>query len=163
MTDSKSFPIPIATLTRVHSLDISDQPVEDLSIFINQYVSLIILSDFPADPSPPLLLENANSLCTQEGALPQQRVLWVPGTAQQEALKADLAAAIEAGFPGKEFNFDNIVALSLAQGSKQAAYLIFKDPALSPDPSDARKKLSTFQMQRAFNAAILQMPNDTDQ
>ena len=36
----------------------------------------------------------------------------------------------------------------------KVTYVIFIDPSKSPDPKDKRKKISVFQMQRAFNAAI---------
>ncbi len=146
----KSFPIPIPDLTRVHELDEAESPAEDLTSFLSQFISLIILTDFPPDP-PPVLLKTANKLCTQLAAHPLQRVLWIPNSEMQEVLKPMLEAAINAGFPDKSVNFDNVAAICVPPGSGKAAYLIYKNPF------DKRKKLSTFEMQIAFNEAILQM------
>jgi hypothetical protein len=158
----KSFPLPIPSLTRVHSLDTLDTAAEDLTTFMSQFISVIILTDFSDEPMPDLLV-NANKICTDDTAHPLQRVLWIPKEDLQGTLKSTLEAIIKAGFPDKAFTFDNISALSLAPASGKAAYLIYKDPSLSPDPLDKRKKLSTFQIQRAFNNAILQMPKTTEQ
>lgn len=158
----KSFPIPIPNFTRLHTLDEAESPVEDFTTFLSQFISLVILTDSPEDQLP-ILLENANKMCIDETAHPQQRVLWIPKSELRAALQPVLEAVIKAGFPDKLVTFDNVVALSLAPSSGKAAYLIYKDPSLSPDPLDKRKKLSTFQMQRAFNAAILQTSKTPEQ
>lgn len=147
----KSFPIPIPSLTRVHLLDELESPAEDLNSFLSQFISLIILTDFAEDPPPPVLLKTANKLCTQMTAHPLQRVLWIPKAEMQALLKPTLEAAINAGFPDKSVNFDNVAAICVPPGSGKAAYLIYKNPF------DKRKKLSTLEMQIAFNEAILQM------
>mgnify|MGYP007037737831 CR=1 FL=1 len=156
MADTKSFPLHFPELTRVNNLDGADTAVEDLKIYISQYLPLIILGTFPNAKD---LLTNANMLCTQAGAPPTQRVLWIKDVAIRAAIQPVIDAAIAAGFPDKEYSHDNIRALSMASG--KAAYLIFVDPALSPEPKDKRKSLSTFQMQRAFNAAIALIPATT--
>lgn len=150
MSIPKSFPMPIPSLTRVHILDEVEAPADDLTTFMSQFISLIVLTDFPDDPQP-LLLKTANKLCTQPTAHPLQRVLWIPKAEMQAALKPTLEAAIAAGFPDKEVNFDNVAAISLAPASGKAAYVIYKVPF------DKRKKLSTIEMQIAFNEAIMQM------
>ncbi len=159
MVVPKSFPLHFPTLTRVNNLDGAATAVGDLKTYINQYLPLIILGDFP---DPETMLTNADLLCTQAGALPTQRVLWLKDEAILAAVQPQLDAAIKSGFPSKVYSYDNIRALSIEPASGKAAYLIFKDPSLSPDPKDKRKILSTFQMQRAFNAAILLIPDTRD-
>ncbi|MFM9949478.1 MAG: hypothetical protein ACKV1O_16190 [Saprospiraceae bacterium] len=159
MTIPKSFPLHFPTLTRVNNLDGAATAVEDLKTYINQYLPVIILGDFPDSET---MLTNADLLCTQAGALPTQRILWLKDEAILAAVMPQLDAAIKSGFPNKVYSYDNIRALSIEPASVKAAYLIFKDPSLSPDPKDIRKKLSTFQMQRAFNAAIALIPDTRD-
>ena len=156
MVIPKSFPLHFPTLTRVNNLDGAATAVEDLETYISQYLPLVILGHFPAAQD---MLTNANQLCTQPGALPTQRVLWLTDVDILSAVKPQLDAAIKSGFPNKVYNYENIRALSIEPTSGKAAYLIFVDPTLSPDPTDKRKALSTFQMQRAFNAAISLIPD----
>ncbi len=154
MPVSMSFPIPFPNLTRVNELEGAATAVEDLNTYISQHLPLIILGDFQDTDN---LIDNANRLCTQPGALPTQRVLWLRDETTLRAVLPQLDAAIKLGFPGKAYQLDNIRALSIDPKSGRAAYLIFKNPQLSPDPNDSKKSLSTFQMQRAFNAAIAQV------
>lgn len=159
MTVPKSFPLHFPTLTRVNNLDGAATAAEDLKIYINQYLPIVILGDFPDSET---MMTNADLLCTQPGALPTQRILWLNDEAILAAVMPLLDAAIKSGFPNKVYSYDNIRALSIEPSSMKAAYLIFKDPSLSPDPKDIRKTLSTFQMQRAFNAAIALIPDTRD-
>ncbi|MEL6943880.1 MAG: hypothetical protein AAFO82_14560, partial [Bacteroidota bacterium] len=110
-----------------------------------------------------VLLENANQLCLQDGAHPNQRVLWINKIEQMAALQSQLVDALKVSFPDKEVDINNIRAFSVVPKTKQIAYIIYIDPSLSPDPKDKRKKLSTFQMERAFKAAIKAMPNPDNQ
>ncbi|MDZ4679235.1 MAG: hypothetical protein SH848_11340 [Saprospiraceae bacterium] len=155
----KSFPLHFPTLTRVNNLDGAATAAQDLKIYINQYLPLVILGDFP---NAETMLTNADLLCTQAGALPTQRILWLKDEAILAAVMPQLDEAIKFGFPNKAYRYDNIRALSIEPASMKVAYLIFKDPTLSPDPKDIRKSLSTFQMQRAFNAAIELIPDTRD-
>lgn len=157
MAVPESFPIPIPELTRVNTLDKVETAVEDLAVFLKQFIALVILDDFSGKPFPPILLKTANKLCTQEGALPLQRVLWISSPDMAAAVKPALEAVIQLGFPNKPFDYENIAALAVEPDSGRAVYLIFKDPSLSPDPEDSDKKLSTLEMQIAFNTAILQL------
>ena len=106
-----------------------------------------------------VLLENANQLCLQDGAHPKQRVLWVNKIEEIATLKPLLDDALKTSFPNKAVDLNNIRAISVVPKTKQIAYIIYIDPSLSPDPKDKRKKQSTFQMERAFKAAIKAMPN----
>ncbi len=159
MTVPKSFPLHFPNLTRVNALDGSATAVEDFKNYLTQYLPIVILGDVEDAQD---LMTNADLLCTQAGALPTQRILWVKDEATIEALKAEVQSAIESGFPTKQYSYENIHALSIEPASGKAAYLIYKDPSKSPDPKDSKKGLNTFQLQRAFNAAISLIPDTRD-
>jgi len=159
MVVPKSFPLHFPNLTRVNNLESAATAAEDLKIYVNQYLPLIILGDFL---NPETMLSIADRLCTQPGALPTQRTLWLKDEDILAAVMPQLDEAIKSGFPNKIYSYDNIRALSIVPASFKAAYLIFKDPSLSPDPGDIRKSLSLFQMQRAFSAAISLIPDTRD-
>ncbi len=154
-----AFPLIKPELTRVHQLNSLETALEEFEQFLKQYVSLIVLGDFENDD---LLIGNAHKLCVQQGAHPKQRILWIRSMAQLTALHPKLEAYLKASFPNKEIHLDNIRAIAFEPRTKKAAYLIFVDPSLSDDPADKRKGISTFQMQKAFNAAIKIMPAEED-
>ncbi|MEM9884285.1 MAG: hypothetical protein AAF849_00210 [Bacteroidota bacterium] len=159
MPTSISLPLPIPNLTRVHCLNGLDTIIEDLNTFLDAHITLVILGTFE---NSKMLLENANQLCLQPGAHPDQRVLWINDIDHLAALRPKFEKAIKNSFPNKEVDLNNIRAASVLPKSKDIAYVIYIDPSLSPDPKDKRKKLSSFQMMRAFNAAIKALP-DTDE
>ncbi|MEM1325541.1 MAG: hypothetical protein AAGI23_06280 [Bacteroidota bacterium] len=150
-------PMPMPTLTRLHCLaEDEEKVVETFELFIDEYITLLILGNFEkAD----LLLKNANQLCLQDGAHPKQRVLWIKDVSHIAELRPKLEAFIEKKFPERTIDFNNIRALSMSPKTESVSYLIFVDPTATDEPRDKRKKLSTFQMARAFNAAIKDMPN----
>ncbi|MEM0994475.1 MAG: hypothetical protein AAF847_20375 [Bacteroidota bacterium] len=156
MPDSTSLPIPIPELTRVHCLNGLDTIIADLNNFLDEHITLVILGTFE---NSKMLLENANQLCLQPGAHPKQSILWINDIDHLAALRPKFEKAIQDSFPDKEVDLNNIRAASVLPKSKQIAYVIYIDPTKSPDPRDKRKKLSTFQMARAFNAAIKALPN----
>jgi hypothetical protein len=153
----KSFTIPFPRLSRVHTLDQTGSAVEDLNAFFSQYISLVILADFPGE-SEPKLLKIADSFCTGQQAHPDQRVLWIPQEDLQDKVRPVLEEALKAGFGNEKVIFENLAALSLgrvpATGKARAAYLIYKDPSHYPEDSDKERKLNMVEMKLAFNYAL---------
>ncbi len=147
-----TFPIPIPSLTRVHTLNGMETAIEDFDAFLEEHITLLLLGRFEDST---ILLEGANKLCTQETAHPKQRILWVNKLEELFTLKTKIEDALKEGFPEKEITFENVRAIAMMP---KVAYVIYVDPSLSPDPKDKRKKISIFQMQRAFNAAIKALP-----
>lgn len=147
-----TFPMPIPTLTRIHTLNGMDTAIEDFDAFLEEHIALIILGTFE---NSNILLQGANKLCTQDTAHPKQRVLWINKLEELFTLKTKIEAALKERFPEKEIAFENVRAVSMMP---KMVYVIYVDPSLSPDPKDKRKKISVFQMQRAFNAAIKALP-----
>ncbi|MEM8527846.1 MAG: hypothetical protein AAGG68_24605 [Bacteroidota bacterium] len=160
MSEKISLPMPMPNLTRLHTFNGLDTIIADLDAFLQEHISLIILGTFE---NAKILLENANQLCLQDGAHPNQRVLWINKIEQMAALQSQLEEALAKDFPEKEVDINNIRAISVVPKTKEIAYIIYIDPSLSPDPKDKRKKLSTFQMERAFKAAIKAIPNPDNQ
>jgi len=160
MSDKISLPMPLPNLTRLHTFSGLDTIVADLDAFLQEHISLIVLGTFE---NGKVLMENANQLCLQDGAHPKQRILWIKKIEEMAVLKPQLDKALKTSFPNKEIDMNNIRAISVVPKTKQIAYIIYIDPSESPDPRDKRKKLSTFQMERAFKAAIKAMPNPDDQ
>ncbi|NJK84086.1 MAG: hypothetical protein HC912_10090 [Saprospiraceae bacterium] len=146
-----SFPLIFPELTRLHVLNGTENALEELQIFIKQYISLIVLGAFE---NSTLLLNNANKLCIEATAHPKQRILWIKGLEEIVTVRPFLEQQLKTAFPEKEINMDNIRAIAFAPTTQQPTYLIYIDPSLSNDPKDKRRRISTFQMQLAFNAAI---------
>lgn len=146
-----SFPLILPDLTRLHQLNGAENALEELKTFIKQYISLVILGGFE---NSTLLLSNANKLCIEATAHPKQRILWLKSFEEMFAVRPFLEQTLKESFPDKEIDMDNIRAISFEPTTQKPTYIIYIDPSLSPDPKDKRKRISTFQMQLAFNAAI---------
>lgn len=159
MSETISLPIPIPNLTRLHTLNEIDTIVADLNTFLEDHPSLIVLGNFEDSK---ILLENAHNLCIEDGAHPKQRVLWINDIDKMAALKDKLEKGLKESFPEREIDINNIRAFSVVPQTQKIAYLIYIDPSLSPNPKDKRKKLSTFQMARAFKAAIKEISTTPD-
>lgn len=144
-----TFPMPIPTLTRVHTLNEleGDNVITDFDAFLEAHVSLVILGKFEEEA---VILSDANKICTQNTTHHKLRVLWLDKVEQLVALKPKIQAALDAAYPEKAITFENVRAVTM---TPTINYVIFVNPALSPDPKDKRKRISFFQMQRAFNAA----------
>lgn len=150
------FPIPIPQLTCLHRLDDTDEVLADFTHFIENHLTLLILGNFEGAN---LLFENAHQLCVQPGAHPKQRILWVDDISQLAVIRPKIEEMLIASFPDRTIDFNNLRALSIEPKTQKITYLIYINPELSDNLKDKRKKLSTFQMQRAFNAAIKAIPN----
>lgn len=154
-----SFPLIKPELTRVHQLTSLENAVTEFEQFLKQHVSLVILGKFE---NSDLLIKNAHKLCTQQGAHPKQRILWIQTPEQIAALRSTIEALIEALIEEDESEqttgLDNLRAIAFEPTTKKAAYFIYVDPKITGNPKDRRKRMSTFQMQKAFNAAIQIMP-----
>lgn len=154
------FHLPFPTLTRVHSPDGSGDLTQELETFLKEHITLVIFGQFNKSEA---LLKVANKLCTEDGAHEKQRTLWIRDIKQLSAINPRLEEFLKRDFPDKEIDFNNVRAVSVIPESIKLAYVIYIDPSLSPDPKDKFKKLSAFQMLRAFNKAILGMPQPDDQ
>lgn len=150
------FPIPIPHLTCLHQLDDTDEVLIDFLQFIDKHITLLILGNFEGSN---LLFENAHQLCVQDGAHPSQRILWINDISQLATIRPKIEEILSSSFPERTIDFNNLRALSIVPETQEVTYLMYINPELSDNPKDKRKKLSTFQMQRAFNAAIKAIPN----
>ncbi len=146
-----SFPLILPELTRLHQLNSAENVLEELKIFLRQYISLIVLGGFE---NSTLLLNNGNKLCIEATAHPKQRILWLKSFEEIFVVRPFLERLLKESFPEKEIDMDNVRAISFEPTTQKPAYIIYIDPSLSPDPKDKRRRISTFQMQLAFNAAI---------
>ncbi len=152
-----SLPMPMPTLTRLHSLSSEEEAiVERFDEFIEEYVALVVLGEFERAE---LILQNANQLCLQDGAHPKQRVLWVKEAEQVAALRPKIEALIQKKYPDHTIDFDNIRAVTVAPNAEKVSYIMYANPRIANDPEGRPKRLSILWMAIAFNQAILDIPN----
>lgn len=150
-------PIPNPELPRVHSVTNTEQTLTDFKTFIEECVGLVILGDFENSDT---LIDSANFLCTQETAPENQRVLWLKTEEEIEQVREVLTAKLKEFRPEEDIPLENVRAVSITPKIGKIAFVIYADPTKAINRRDRRKRMSVFNMQRAFIKAIRMTPTD---